>query len=60
MKFALAGHVARRSDLRWSYQALMWMPCGTRKPAHPFTRWVNSLDDFAETLPFEPGEWTCL
>eukprot|EP00973_Karenia_brevis_P074681 10377940-Karenia_brevis.AAC.1 len=37
MKFKLAGHILRRTDERWSRQALMWEPRGVRRSAHPFT-----------------------
>ena len=45
-KFALAGHIGRRVDNRWSTVVLDWLPArGRRKQAHPITRWVDDFDN---------------
>ena len=45
-KWAWAGHVARRTDARWSTSALDWQPVGVRKPGHPKRRWEDDLNNF--------------
>ena len=42
-----AGHVARRSDGRWTYRMLDWMPTSwSRRVGRPSARWEDSIADF--------------
>ena len=42
-KFQWAGHVARRTDGRWSQFLLQWAVFGSRQQGRPRTRWTDSL-----------------
>ena len=44
-----AGHVARRSDGRWSTLLLDWVPVGSRAQGRPRKRWSDDLDEFFRT-----------
>ena len=65
LKWRWAGHVARRTDGRWSTAMLDWEPIkGARRPGRPMTRWVNLLVKFAQEKGFiwrelaqERDEW---
>ena len=47
-KWKWAGHVARRTDGRWSTRVLHWLPSkGERTRGRPATRWENDLEKFA-------------
>ena len=60
-KWRLAGHTARRDDNRWSNLLLSWLPVGTRKQAHPVTRWRDDIEVFwarqRQEMNLEVGEW---
>ena len=46
-KFRLAGHIARRTDDRWSARALVFLPeGGSRGQGRPVNRWDNCINDF--------------
>ena len=45
-KFQWAGHVARRTDGRWTKVMLDWSLTGCRAQARPLTRWCDSLSKF--------------
>ena len=45
-KWSWAGHIARRTDGRWTRKILEYQPEGTRAQRRPFTRWETSLDAF--------------
>ena len=47
-KWRLAGHIARRTDARWSTKLLHWMPDGTRGVGRPRRRWDSSLAAFVQ------------
>ena len=49
-KFRWAGHVARRSDGRWTSQVISWHPRGARATGRPLLRWVDSIRDFFKAL----------
>lgn len=57
--FRWAGHVARRSDGRWSYRLLGWRPIGGKRTVgHPRRRWADVLNEhFAKEHGLEPGSW---
>ena len=47
LKWNWAGHVARRTDNRWTTRITFWTPRGhTRNRGRPRTRWRNDLDSF--------------
>ena len=45
-KWQWAGHLARRTDGRWSRLLLDWMPIGRRSPGRPQVRWGHELEKF--------------
>ena len=45
-KWTWTGHVARRTDGRWSKRVLSWQPKGVRKQGRPFTRWSDEIKMF--------------
>ena len=46
-KWYWAGHLARRTDGRWSTKLVTWCPSqGARHQGHPRKRWVDDLDAF--------------
>ena len=46
-KWRWAGHVARRTDGRWTKWMLSWEPVsGARAPGRPVTRWEDALVTF--------------
>ena len=48
--FLWAGHLARRTDGRWSHAVLTWTPeGGSRKVGHPKKRWIDSIKTFLHT-----------
>ena len=48
-KWRFAGHVARRTDNRWSTKLLMWIPdAGKRGVGRPKTRWSDCLQDYVK------------
>ena len=61
-KFRWAGHVARRSDERWSYKVLYWKPVdGRRVVGHPKKRRTDIIDSyFEEECDLEKGAWMAL
>ena len=58
-KWIWAGHVARRTDQRWTKVVMDWIPsCGSRRAGHPDTRWADGIDSFfRRTLGMETGIW---
>ena len=53
-----AGHLARRTDGRWSSQLLSWVPLGRRSRGHPCKRWSDALDEyFFKTVGLPRGSW---
>ena len=61
-KWKWAGHVARRSDGRWTKEVLNWSPEGWRKRGRPVIRWSDFLDDFVSSQMglSEKGMWEVL
>ena len=63
-KWRFAGELARRTDSRWSQQAVAWKPNGGigRARGAPKTRWENQLVTFAGgnwmTLALDEDTWT--
>ena len=50
-KWKWAGHVARRTDGRWSAKILEWRPKeGHRTVGRPRARWRDDLDVFIRTI----------
>eukprot|EP00973_Karenia_brevis_P089316 12385252-Karenia_brevis.AAC.1 len=48
-KFCLAGHMARRSDGRWTTKFLSWEPVGgSRTRGHPKMRWTDAITNFCK------------
>jgi len=58
-KWALAGHIARRLDGRWSTRAMKWEPTtGSRKVGHPSKRWSDTLVAYCWNVQLaEGGTW---
>ena len=58
-KWMWAGHVARRTDKRWSKVTLDWIPSeGSRRRGHPDTRWEDALNSFFHrSLGLDHGSW---
>ena len=53
-----AGHLARRTDGRWSSKLLSWTPGGRRSRGHPCKRWSDDLDEFFHRMDGSPrGYW---
>ena len=54
-----AGHVARRTDRRWSSEVLLWTPSdGHRRRGRPRKRWVDDINlFFKETYQVPEGDW---
>ena len=47
LKWRWAGHIARRTDNRWSTALLLWEPeGGKRRVGHPKARWRDDMDNF--------------
>jgi hypothetical protein len=61
-KFRWAGHVARRSDGRWSYRLLDWQPReGHRTAGRPKRRWADNIDNYVmEHVGLDKGAWIAL
>ena len=59
MKWRLAGHLARRTDGRWSEAVLSWRPTrGHRDQGHPRRRWTDGLKRFfVEHVGMEGDLW---
>jgi hypothetical protein len=54
----LAGHVARRTDSRWSTSLLDWTPAaGARRVGHQLKRWADDIDRRMSQLQVQRGEW---
>ena len=50
--FRWAGHVARLTDKRWTYQALLWQPAsGKRAVGRPTKRWTDQLECVWNYMP---------
>ncbi|CAH2219204.1 jg22423 [Pararge aegeria aegeria] len=44
LKWKWAGHIARRTDVRWGSKVLEWRPrTGKRSVGRPPTRWTNDI-----------------
>ena len=57
-KWRWAGHVARRTDGRWTKKLLEWKPEGRRSPGRPQTRWEHTLTKFvSRRLAFIESGW---
>jgi hypothetical protein len=58
-KWQWAGHIARRSDGRWTRKVLDWEPDGVRRKGRPCTRWEDILRKFFEASLGEdlPGDF---
>ena len=54
-----AGHVARRTDGRWSKTLLDWIPAqGTRRQRRPDLRWEDDMDVFFKRhFQLDKGLW---
>ena len=53
-KWRWAGHIARRTDWRWTYWMLNWRPVGgSRAPGRPVARWEDALVSFATKRGFD-------
>ena len=59
LKWTWAGHVARRTDGRWSTAVLSWEPHGgRRRVGRPVARWRDDLDTYAvEHFNVGENEW---
>ena len=55
-KFQWAGHVLRRTDGRWSRQALCWHPMGYRLQGRPLMRWSDGLNRFYDKMSAAMGQ----
>ena len=52
-KWCWAGHLARRTDWRWTVRMLHWIPRGgTRWRGRPVTRWEDELGGFVREEGF--------
>eukprot|EP00973_Karenia_brevis_P083001 11508050-Karenia_brevis.AAC.1 len=57
-KWRWAGHVARRSDGRWSTSLVSWVPeNGHRRRGHPRKRWSDDLKAFFIWAHADMGSW---
>ena len=56
-KWRLAGHIARRTDGRWSTKLLSWSPSGHRSQGHPMTRWRDELVSFTWSVYGRGADW---
>ena len=57
-KWRLAGHLARRTDGRWSTRFLAWTPeGGSRERRRPTTRWADAVDKFMKNFDVSKGDW---
>ena len=55
-----AGHVARRTDGRWTRKVLGWKPEGVRRPWRPMRRWTDGIDELVRQElgdDYGPGSW---
>jgi hypothetical protein len=66
-KWSLAGHIARRTDGRWSRKCLDWKPVwGKRKVGRPCKRWAGDIEEFVMNEIYkgphdtEERQWTKL
>ena len=57
-KWRWAGHVMRRTDMRWSQRMFQWVPGerGRRPAGRPAARWEDSLNQFARSSKFKLTE----
>ena len=51
-----AGHVARRTDGRWSKKAVLWTPTGFRTKGHPKKRWDDVINAYF-SVQFGSRNW---
>ena len=57
-QYKWAGHVARRTDRRWSCQILDWTPVGGyRSVGRPRRRWADRLNFFFNSPEFGKDAW---
>ena len=48
MKWRWAGHIARRTDGRWTTNVLQWIPREKKRPRRrPNVRWVDEIKRFS-------------
>ena len=52
-KWMWAGHVARRTDGRWTRRMMDWRPAGFRAVCRPGSRWEDSLVQFTADVGAE-------
>ena len=55
-KWRWCGHVARRTDGRWTNKVLEWQPSGNRKRRHPKLRWEDGILSFWQALGYNMDE----
>jgi hypothetical protein len=55
-KWRWCGHVARRTDGRWTKKVLEWQPSGTRKRGHPKLRWEDDILRFFQAFGWNLDE----
>jgi hypothetical protein len=59
-KYRLAGHIARRTDGRWSSRLLDWEPAGYRRVGRPRRRWEDCFTEYFQVVCGEgAGFWQC-
>jgi hypothetical protein len=59
-KYRLAGHIARRTDGRWSSKLLDWEPAGYRNVGRPKRRWEDCFNEYFQAACGEDaGFWQC-
>eukprot|EP00973_Karenia_brevis_P054834 7623296-Karenia_brevis.AAC.1 len=57
-KWHWAGHLARRTDSRWSSLLLKFQPrCGHRNRGHPVKRWCDDIIHFFVTRGYAKDAW---
>lgn len=50
LKWSWAGHIARATDHRWTYEIIQWYPRGIKRPRRrPKARWVDDIKKYAGT-----------
>jgi hypothetical protein len=58
-KYRLAGHLARRTDGRWSSKILYWDATGQRSVGRPKRRWEDCINEYFQEI-MEGAFWYAL
>ena len=57
-KWGMAGHIARRKDVRWIFTMMSWQPAGRRRAGGRVMEWTDAFNQFPKhKLPKDHADW---